>query len=217
MRRILPLVIRFVAYAISMLLITLIMRQDFKDAQVLENSGIELAQEGLLVLSILILVFLGKKWQLFKTFSLALAGVLSVHFVREFDFWLNYNLFDKAWQLIAGVLVIVTLAYMFKNFKQLIVEVVEVSKTYAFAIFLVGFTMLHVFSRLFGSKSLWNYILEPIHSNYESLVGVENTVSLEDFVWPIKTAAQESIELLAYSIMCIGVCELLLYVKNNNQ
>ncbi len=216
MKRLLPLILRFIAYALSLVSISLIMRQDFKDAQVLEDSGIEIAQESLLVLSILILLFSGKKWQLLRIFNLALAGVLSVHFVREFDFWLNYNLFDKAWQLIAGVLVIITLAYMFKNFKQLIVEIVEVSKTYAFAIFLVGFTMLHVFSRLFGSKSLWNYILEPIHSNYESLVGVENTVSLEDFVWPIKTAAQESIELLAYTIMFIGVVELLVYVKNKN-
>lgn len=194
-----------------MLCVALIIRHDFKDALILEDSAIEIAQETSLAISILLLAYFGKTFKAFKIFNLSLAGVLAVHFVREFDFWLNYNLFDNSWQVFAAVFVLLTLYLMFKNFKRFVAELAELSKTYSFAIFLIGFVMLHVFSRLFGSKKIWNWLLEPMHNSYISIENGEKSISLIDFVYPVKTGGQEGIELLAYAIMFIGVVEICLY------
>lgn len=211
MKTLVPLIIRFVIYALAMLGVALIIRHDFKDALILEDSAIEIAQEASLAISILLLGYYGKTSKAFKIFNLSLAGVLAVHFVREFDFWLNYNLFDNSWQVFAAVFVLLTLFLMFKNFKRFVAELAELSKTYSFAIFLIGFIMLHLFSRLFGSKKIWNWLLEPMHNSYISTVNGEKSISLIDFVYPVKTGAQEGIELLAYTIMFIGVVEICLY------
>lgn len=217
MRILTPLIIRFVIYALAMLGVTLIIRHDFQDALILEDSSIEIAQEALLAISIILLGYFGKKYSAFKFFNLALAGVLMVHFIRELDFWLNYNLFDKSWQVFGGFFALLTLYLIFKNFKRFLAELVELSKTYSFAIFLIGFIMLHVFSRLFGSKKIWNWLLEPMHNSYISTVNGEKSISLIDFVYPVKTGAQEGIELLAYTIMFIGVVEMCLYTIKINK
>lgn len=218
MKAIIPLIIRFILYALTMLGVVLIILQDFADAQILEDSAIEITQETLLGLSVIILFFSGLKYDHFKIFNLSLAGFLAVHFVREFDFWLNYNLFDNSWQVLAAILVILTFYLIIKHFKRFLLELDQMSKTYSFAIFLIGFVILHTFSRLFGSKKIWNFLLEPMHSEYVSTIDGEKSISLVDYVYPVKTGAQESIELLAYSIMLIGVVEMIIFgVKSSRK
>lgn len=211
MKALIPLISRLVIYSITMLGVVLITRLDFMDAQILENSAIEISQETLLGLSAVILFYFGLKHSDFKIFNLALSGVLAVHFVREFDFWLNYNLFDKSWQVFAGIFIILTLFLIFRHFKRFILELTQISKTYAFAIFFIGFIILHAFSRLFGSKKVWSWLLEPMHSDHVSTVYGKKSISLIDYVYPVKTGVQESIELLAYSIMFIGVVEMIIF------
>lgn len=211
MKALIPLVTRFMIYSLTMLGIILVIRLDFMDAQVLENSAIEITQETFLFLSVIILFYFGLKSDHFKIFNLSLAGVLAVHFVREFDFWLNYNLFDNSWQVFAGALVILTLYLIFKHFKRFVLELTQISKTYSFAIFLIGFIILHAFSRLYGSKKIWNWLLEPMYLEHVNTINGEKSIDLIDYVYPLKTGAQESIELLAYSIMFIGVVEMIIF------
>lgn len=218
MKAIIPLIIRFILYSITMLGVVLIIRQDFVDALILEDSAIEITQETLLGLSVISLFYFGLKHDHFKIFNLSLAGFLAVHFIREFDFWLNYNLFDKSWQVFAGIFVILTLYLVIKHFKRFLSELHQMSKTYSFAIFLMGFVILHTFSRLFGSKKIWNWILEPMYSQHVITVNGEKSISLVDYVYPVKTGVQESIELLAYSIMFIGVIEMITFgVKSSRK
>ena len=42
----------------------------------------------------------------------------------------------------------------------------------------------------------------------------EKIISLEDFVYPLKTGAQEGIELFAYLLILIGVIEM--FISKNN-
>lgn len=212
-----PLILRFFLYALSMLGIILIIKQDFADGLVLESSSIEISQETLLAICILLLLYVGKTNEKFKIFNLALAGVLAVHFVREFDFWLNYNLFDNSWQVFALVFVIATFYLIFKNFNRFVTELYQVSKTYSFGIFLVGFIILHVFSRLFGSKKIWNVILEPGYLGYIDTEEGEKVISFDDYVYPVKAGVQESVELLAYALICIGVVEMTIFVIKSSR
>lgn len=212
-----PLILRFFLYALSMLGIILIIKQDFADGLVLESSSIEISQETLLAICILLLLYVGKTNEKFKIFNLALAGVLAVHFVREFDFWLNYNLFDNSWQVFALVFVIAIFYLIFKNFNRFVTELYQVSKTYSFGIFLVGFIILHVFSRLFGSKKIWNVILEPGYLGYIDTEEGEKVISFDDYVYPVKAGVQESVELLAYVLISIGVVEMIIFVIKSSR
>ncbi|MFN2261739.1 MAG: hypothetical protein ABR595_06710 [Psychroflexus sp.] len=217
MKPLLPLILRFLIYALTMLGIVLVIRHDFADALVDEYSAIEIFQETLLALSIIVLIFLTFNYSGYKLFYKVLSGVLAVHFIREFDFWLNERLFDNAWQVFAGIVVIFTSYFIFKNFKKLVSELVAISKTYSFAIFFIGFIILHTFSRLFGSKKIWNWMLEPIYNEYVITVNGEKSISLAEYVFPMKTGAQESVELLAYTIMFIGVIEMLIFTIKSSR
>jgi hypothetical protein len=197
--------------------IILIIKQDFADGLVLESSSIEISQETLLAICILLLLYVGRTYEKFKIFNLALAGVLTVHFVREFDFWLNYNLFDNSWQVFALVFVIAIFYLIFKNFNRFVAELYQVSKTYSFGIFLIGFIILHVFSRLFGSKKIWNVILEPGYLGYVRTEEGEKVISFYDYVYPVKAGVQESVELLAYALICIGVMEMIIFVIKSSR
>lgn len=210
-----PLAIRVVLYALAMLSVALIIKQDFANGQVLEEEMIEIFQEVFLILAV-IFSLIATKFQTFKTFNYAMAGMLMVHFIREFDFWLNYNLFDYAWQVLALVVFIPTVYLMISKRKTFIRDIFNLSKSYGFGIFTIGFLTLHVFSRLFGSKKIWNWMLEPVYNESVAEVNGEKVISLVDLVYPIKTGAQESVELFAYLLILIGVIEMFIS-KNNAQ
>lgn len=211
MKPLYPLITRLFAYAGLMFLMSLAIQFDFAEGEVKEDSLIEITQEVLLLICSILLIIFSSKGKNFKTFFLALAGFLFVHFVREFDFWLNTQLFDKAWQAIALVIVILVLIMAIKNWKKLIIEIAAISKTYGFAFFFSGLVILHIFSRLYGRKLIWIDLLRDTHDKYVISENGEKIVELRDFMRPVKDASEESIELLAYSIMFIGVVEMIVF------
>jgi len=211
MKALYPLIARLFAYAGLMFLMSLSIQFDFAVGEVKEDSLIEITQEVLLLISSLLLIGFSSKAKNFKIFNLTLSGFLGVHFVREFDFWLNTQLFDKAWQVISLVIVIVVLVMVIRNCKKLILEIASISKTYGFAFFFSGLVILHVFSRLYGRKLIWIDLLRDTHDKYVISENGEKIVELRDFMRPVKDASEESIELLAYSIMLIGVVEMIIF------
>ena len=206
-----PLILRALIYSSIIVGVIFVIRHDFADAIVDEYSAIEIFQETLLGISVTVLLFNSINKSHYKLFFNVLAAVLGVHFIREFDFWLNNNLFDKAWQAFAGVVIIITLYFIIKNFKKLIIELERISKTYSFGIFFLGFIILHTFSRLFGSKKIWNVLLEPTYQGYISSENGKKIIDFEEYVYPIKAGAQEGVELLAYAIIFIGVIEMIIF------
>lgn len=212
LKKIGPLVLRAFLYAIGILVICLIIVKDFANAVVLEDEAIEITQEIFLALAVLVSL-MAAKFQNFKTFNYVMAGMLSVHFIREFDFWLNYNIYEYAWQILALLVFIPTVYLMVKKRKSFTDELFRLSKTYGFGIFLIGFLSLHIFSRLFGSKKIWNWLMEPIYNENIAEVNGEKVISLYDFVYPLKTGAQEGIELFAYLWILIGIIEMYITIK----
>lgn len=212
-KKLTPLVVRIVLYALAMLSVALIIKQDFANGQVLEEEMIEVSQEVFLILAV-IFSLIATRFQKFKTFNYAMAGMLMVHFIREFDFWLNYNLFDYAWQVFALLVFIPTVYLIISRRKAFIKDVLNLSKTYGFGIFIIGFLTLHVFSRLFGSKKIWNWMMGPVYNESVAEVNGEKVIPLVDIVYPIKTGVQEGVELFAYLLILIGVIEM--FISKNN-
>ncbi|MBZ9652045.1 hypothetical protein [Psychroflexus montanilacus] len=211
MKPLYPVIIRLFAYAALMFLMSLAIQYDFAEGEVKEDSLIEITQEVLLLISSILLISFSSKTKDFKIFNLALAGFLGVHFVREFDFWLNTELFDKAWQVISLVIVVIVLVMVVRNWRKLLLETAAITKTYGFAFFFSGLVILHIFSRLYGRKLIWIDLLRDTHDKYVISENGEKVVKLRDFMRPVKDASEESIELLAYSIMLIGVVEMIIF------
>ncbi|MDN6280672.1 MAG: hypothetical protein L0J45_06680 [Psychroflexus sp.] len=214
LKKIGPLALRAFLYAIALLVICLIIIKDFANAVVLEDEIIEITQEIFLVLAVLVSL-MATKFKGFKTFNYVMAGMLSVHFIREFDFWLNYNIYEYAWQILAILVFIPTVYLMLKKRQFFIDELFKLSKTYGFGIFLSGFLSLHIFSRLFGSKKIWNWLMEPIYNENIAEVNGEKVISLYDFVFPLKTGVQEGVELFAYLWILIGIIEMYITMKHH--
>jgi hypothetical protein len=211
MKPLIPPFIRLLSYSALMFLMALVIQFDFAEGEVKEDSLIEISQEIVLLISALVLIGFASKAKDFRLFFLVLAGFLGVHFVREFDFWLNTQLFDKAWQVISLVIIILVLILVVKNWKKLILEISSISKTYGFAFFFSGLIILHVFSRLYGRKLMWIDLLRDTHDKYVISESGEKIISLRDFMRPVKDASEESLELLAYSIILIGVVEMIIF------
>jgi hypothetical protein len=98
-----------------------------------------------------------------------------------------------------------------RNWKKFVFELVAISKTYGFAFFFSGLIILHVFSRLYGRKLMWIDLLRNTHDQYVIEDNGEKVIALRDFMRPVKDASEESIELLAYSIILIGVVEMIMF------
>lgn len=211
MKPIYPLIIRLFAYTGLMFFISLVIQFDFARGEVKEDSLIEITQEVLSFISSILLIIFSSKVKDFKFFFLGLAGFIAVHFVREFDFWLNTQLFDKAWQTIALAIVVIVLIMVVRNWRKLVLEVAFISKTYGFAFFFSGLIILHIFSRLYGRKLMWIDLLRDTHYKYVIEENDKKIIPLRDFMRPVKDASEESIELLAYSIMLIGVVEMIIF------
>ncbi|WP_127846470.1 hypothetical protein [Psychroflexus aestuariivivens] len=217
MKAILPLFVRLIAYCGIMFLISLVTQYDFSQGELKEDSLTEISQEILVGLSALLLLIFGSKNKDYKVFCFALSGFLGIHFVREFDFWLNTQLFDKAWQVLALIILVLVVVMLIKNWKKIILETASISKTYGFSFFFSGLIILHVFSRLYGRKIIWIDLLKETHNKYVIEDAGEKVVDIREFMRPVKDASEESIELLAYAIIFIGVVEILIHTSKQRK
>ena len=116
--------------------------------------------------------------------------------MREQDAFLENNLFDKAWQTIVVILLILLGIFLWRNFKLFTLQLYAMRNSLPLGVLTVGFVILHVYSRLYGKGKLW-----------QALMG-EDT-----YMRRVKDASEESIELLGYSIMLIGTIELYLHAR----
>ena len=150
-----------------------------------DGSVTEWAQQGLLLLMIVISAVSARKYGTYRHIHVMLAIVAAISLVREFN-----NYLGDGWKV--GVLAILIPAawYFYRNFRVFRRQLEAVAETYSFAIITIGGLILHVFSRFYGHQSIW---MDTLGDNYLRVVS---------------RVAEESIELLAYSIVLIGISEL---------
>ena len=162
-----------------------------------ESSLTEYAQELLLLLVIAISVYSIRKHHPYRTIYLGLAAMAAVSLIREFNNFAYTYLFPYAWQVGVLMILIPFAIFLYRNFRVAKQEFMSASNTYAFAILVIGTLVLHVFSRLYGLHLIW-----------KNLMG-------EQYLYSVVRASEESIELLGYSILFIGVAEF--YVLTRQQ
>ncbi len=120
--------------------------------------------------------------------NILMAALLSCALVRESDSFLD-KLYDGLWQIIVALILAGTIYFLAKNKSALKEQVAWLGRHFSLGLMVAGFVIVTGFSRSFGSGRLWL-----------QLIGDMSYREVQDF-------AQESIELLGYLILLIGLIE----------
>ena len=125
-----------------------------------------------------------------RAIGVALALFFTACAVREFDNELDALLYKGAWKLPVGALGVALLAYAVRQWGRIRDELAHYGNTLGFGVFVVGLLQLMVFSRLWGGNDLWRLLMAG---------GFDRT---------LVRVSEEGIELMAYTVILIGVVEL---------
>ncbi len=195
MKDFISVILRLFLYAFVFLADYFIIFADILERSVKEDSAIEIAQESYLFIIVVILIVQSFKIPKYKNLSYILALFFAMHLVREFDLFLDM-VFDGLWQIIAFSMLGLAVLLFVKN-KQIIIQQIGALKNdISTGLFLLGLTLLHVLSRLWGKSDNWKTLLED---NYRRV---------------FKDLAEEGIELVSYSILLIATIQLFLTLKS---
>ena len=190
--------LRFVSYGAILLVIGKIIEIDMRDQAVLEGALVENSQEFLVFINAVLIAVIGFKHPRIREFSYFFSAIAVVSLIREMDAFLENNLFDKAWQVLALVVILPTLWFVYKNLSKFIEQLYGVFSTFSFGLMFSGTIIIHVFARLFGRKSVWTSLMTE-----------------EKYIRAVKDTAEEGVELLGYAIVLMGVIELALLFSSS--
>ncbi len=194
-KSLLPLAVRFLSYALVFFIISFINGLDFSLASFKEDSYTEISQETLLFVTSVLLAILAIKYRFMREFNAVLALFFLVHLIRELDGLFDILVYHGFWKVPVWIIVAFAFFYIFKNRKKYLNQLLYIQDKYPFGILLTGLLVLHVFSRLYGRSTNWQNLLQ------------------DEYVRVVKDASEESIELLAYSIVFIAVVEWVIHMR----
>jgi len=159
-----------------------------------EKSLTELFQQALLLASTGIFIWSAGKVEGSRTLYILIAGFFTCMFLRELDHYFDM-IVHGFWVYPTVLLASLVITYAVKHSDNLVSSVREFSQTNAYFNILMGLVIIMIFSRLFGSGTLWK--------------GVMN----DDYQHVYKTIIQEGLELFGYVFLFIGSFHQYLEVK----
>ncbi len=164
-----------------------------------DNYFSEVPQNVLLLLIILLPAGLAYRYRTGRAFLVCVALFFLACLVREFDNELDALLFFGAWKIPALSVGALLAYYIYRRWGHLQTDVLALGDSIAMGVFGLGWVLLMVFSRLWGGNGMWRYLM-PGDTFNRTLVRV----------------SEEGIELMAYTVIFIGVLELALKVRAVN-
>jgi len=157
-----------------------------------EFGPVQITQSVLLALGALATIFAGRGGGTrFPLLANCLALVFTMLFIRENDQVLELWLPHGVWKWPALVLALALLVYLARHWSAALAQLKALSETFCYGVFLLAFTTL-VFSRLFGSGSFWELLMQ------------------ERYWRPVKNAVEEGTELLALTLLTAAAVEFFL-------
>ena len=156
-----------------------------------EFSPVELLQNVLLLICTSLFGWIASRDRLRRPMALAFCTMFMIFFVRELDFFLDFYAVDNLWQVLCVALLAVFLVYLWRHQQRFLNGLRRSWPSTGIAIILGGLILLIPFAQLMGHDVLWRQIMG------------------ENYVRVVKVAAEEFIELGAYALLTIGVCEFL--------
>ena len=194
-RALMTTIMLFFSLAVMIATVPFIVRFDViqLDNKVGESSVTELTQELLLAISVVLFLISAIRRPESLGFLVLVTGFLACMLIREGDMW--FDLISHGfWVYPATLCAAVSIYVAIRNRGTVLSSMGEYTRSQSFAFMAVGLLIVIVFSRLFGTQSLWQEIMQ---NNYDPFY---------------KTVIQEGIELLGYWLVLAG--SVLHYSKN---
>ena len=158
-----------------------------------EQSYTEYTQEFFLLVSTVLFYLSVRYFPNQAVVGLLLGGLLGMSLIREFDAFFDTHVSRHTWKVLAYSLAILTAFQVYKHKDFFWRQLEAFIHTKAFGIIIAGMLTLFIFSRLYGLEHIWL-----------ALMGEEK------YMYEIRRASEESIELLGYTLIMIGAIEYLL-------
>ena len=162
------------------------------DAEYSEYSLTETLESCLAVLSALLFFAAARLDRSIRPIGVMLATLCLLMFIREADYFLDNFVFDGAWQVLVLLALVSLGVYLWKQGDPVGESINRYAQSPSAGIFISGFLVLLVFSRLFGRAGFW-----------QSLMG-------DDYMRVVKNVAEEGTEVMGYALITIAAIELLL-------
>ncbi|QNI04823.1 hypothetical protein HXW73_13340 [Halomonas sp. SH5A2] len=159
----------------------------------------EFSQTLVLAICCAMLIYIRQVLNVWPTVTLLLLAYLAASLVREQDHFLDNFVADDTWKVLVALIILPTLGWVIKQRRRFLGEFAHYSNTFAFGLFTAGVLTTYIFSRLYGRQAFWQAILEDSYSG------------------TFKSAAEELVELLGYSLILIATLELLLLARRVHQ
>lgn len=150
-----------------------------------ETSITEFLQQIILLFVVVVFYLNAKVDEKGRAFWILVAGFFGCMFLRELDHYMDM-IVHGFWFYPTLALAIGTVIYSVKHSENLVSTAISFKQGNAYLYIFIGLVMVMVFSRVFGTGSLWE---ELMAENYDRLY---------------KTIIQESLELLGYLFIFIG-------------
>jgi len=168
----------------------------FLENNLSEQSLTEVFQQLLLLASVAIFSWSAYKEQESRTFFILVAGFFGCMLLRELDYYFDM-IVHGFWFYPTILLASSVIIYSIKNDEFLLRSVRSFGQSKAYFNILIGLVIIMIFSRLFGSGTLWKDVMN------------------EDYHHIYKTIIQEGLELFGYLFLFIGSFYQLQEIKNN--
>lgn len=152
----------------------------------------ELTQTLVLATCCAMLVYVRHVLKVWPTVTLLLLAFVAASLVREQDYFLDNYVARHTWKVLVALIVIPSITWVIIHRRRFLEEFTYYSNTFAFGLFTAGVLTTYIFSRLYGRQDFWRAVLE------------------ENYVGTFKSAAEEVVELLGYSLILFATLELLL-------
>lgn len=123
--------------------------------------------------------------------AVVVATLSGMMLIREFDAFLDANVFDGAWQTLVCIALFASTVYLIKQPEPVKPSLIEYSKLSSAGIYLSGILVVLVFSRLFGRGSFW-----------EAVMG-------DGYMRVVKNIVEEGTELIGHALLVIAAVEFL--------
>jgi hypothetical protein len=148
-----------------------------------EVSVTEFTQSTVILLTILLFLSKIKKEPESAGLFVLISGLFTMIFIREADYYLDF-IYHGFWKVPVFITFCTTIYFAYKNKYTIISPLMSYQSSKAFTYALIGLLITIVFSRLFGTRSLWVLIMEDAGHT--------------------KTLVQEGLESLGYSLILMG-------------
>ncbi|AVI64139.1 hypothetical protein [Halomonas sp. GFAJ-1] len=152
----------------------------------------EITQSLVLATCCAMLIYVRHVLKVWPTVTLLLLAFVAASLVREQDYFLDNYVARHTWKVLVALIVVPSITWVIIHWRRFLEEFTYYSNTFAFGLFTAGLLTTYIFSRLYGRQDFWRAVLE------------------ESYVGTFKSAAEEVVELLGYSLILFATLELLL-------